>query len=341
MTALSEAQAARTELHKSSYWPAALKQKGINHLWQTDVHLAATISQLTAAPPPAPVLPIKGCSPGSKILSATDRVSWELPEIQACFGDGAIVRLDYGGAVHDQVVQDALNAGLSPLLCIGGTMRTVPTPTDYTAAVTAACTRWKSKVRYIELGGNEPNGNGQTVQVHAALVNAGAWAARGVDPSLVMMNGGLSPSTDPALGSDELDYATRLIPLVKGSIGHFNMHLYEDATVRGAWNGWDRAFHPESLGGRKSVRQVLDANGMAAVPISSTESGGQASSIGEPAQATYVTDAYADFAARRASGEKVGFVLVYCMRDDEAAAGWGLCRSDHTRRPAWTAAQAA
>ncbi len=339
MTALAEAQAARAELHKSSYWPAALKQKGSNHLWQTDVHLAATIAALTAAPPPGPVL--KGCSPGSKILSATDRVSWELPEIHACFGAGAIVRLDYGGSVHDQVVQDALNAGLSPLLCIGGTMRTVPTPTDYTAAVTATCTRWKGKVRYIELGGNEPNGNGQTVQVHAALVNAGAWAARGVDPSLVMMNGGLSPSTDPALGSDELDYATRLIPLVKGSIGHFNMHLYEDANVRGAWNGWDRAFHPESLGGRQSVRQVLDANGMTAVPISSTESGGQASSIGEAAQTTYVKNAYADFAARRARGEKVGFVLTYCMRDDEAAAGWGLCRGDHTRRPAWTAAQQA
>jgi hypothetical protein len=211
----------------------------------------------------------------------------------------------------------------------------VPTPADYTAAVTAACTRWKGKVRFVEVGGNEPDMNGQTPAVNAALVNAGSRAARAVDPSLVVLNGGIGQ------GAATLPFSTALIPLIAGEIDHFNMHLYDDAAVRGSWNGWDRAFHPESLGGAMSVRQVLDANGMANVLISSTESGGQASSIGEAAQAKYVTDAYADFAARRAAGQKVGFVLTYCMRDDEAAAGWGLCRLDHTRRPAWSAAQAA
>lgn len=55
---LTEAQTARAELRKSSYWPSAFKQKGANHLWLTDVHLAACIAGLTIPPPPPP--PVTG-----------------------------------------------------------------------------------------------------------------------------------------------------------------------------------------------------------------------------------------------------------------------------------------
>lgn len=51
---LTEMQAARAELHRSVYWPSAAKQKGKNHLWLTDQHLAAAIAAMTQPlPPPA------------------------------------------------------------------------------------------------------------------------------------------------------------------------------------------------------------------------------------------------------------------------------------------------
>lgn len=300
--------------------------------------LAALAPAVTPPPPPPPPPPsgvIKGCSPGAKIMSAGDAKSWEIPEIAACFGKGALVRLDYAGSGSDGIVQACVEAGLSPLLLIGGTLHSIPSPAAHASAVTAALTKWKGVCQYIEVGGNEPNLNGQTPQVHAELVKAGYAAAKKVDPSVTVLNGGLAPN------NNTLTHGTQLIPLIKGAVDHFNLHLYEDATVRGSWNNWDRCFHPESLGGAKSLRQVLDANGMSAIPISSTESGGRESDIGETAQAKYVTDAYADFATRRKNGEQVGFILTYCMRDDEYASGWGLCRLDHSRRPAWTQAHAA
>jgi hypothetical protein len=52
--ALNEALAARIELHKSDYWAAAARVKGKNHLWLCDVHLLATITELTPTPTPPP-----------------------------------------------------------------------------------------------------------------------------------------------------------------------------------------------------------------------------------------------------------------------------------------------
>lgn len=334
MTAIEHVLAARAELHKSTYWPAAQRQKGVNHLWQTDVQLAAAIdawNQTTVG-----LLPYKGCSPGARIMSVADRVSWELPEIAACFGKGSLVRLDYGGQGSDQAVQDALDAGLEPLLIVGGTIHTVPTPALYAQTVTTAVNKWKGKVRFYEIGGNEPDLNGQTPFVQSTLVKAGYTAAKAADPSCLVLNGGLGQQPN------QLTYAAALIPLITGYIDHFNMHLYEDATTRATWNGWDRAFHPETFPGQQTVRQLLDANGMKNVPISSTESGASTMKVDEATQAKYVRDAYQEFATRRANGEKVGFLLIYCMRDDELGGpGYGLCRTDHSRRPAWNEAHSA
>ena len=49
---LTEAQLARAQLHQSTYWAAAQKQQGSNHLWQTDIHLGNVISALTLPLPP-------------------------------------------------------------------------------------------------------------------------------------------------------------------------------------------------------------------------------------------------------------------------------------------------
>ncbi len=292
-----------------------------------------TVTPPPPPPPPTSAIPFKGCSTGSKILGAPDGISWEIPEVAACFGSGSLIRIDTG---NDAVVQAALDVGLKILLVIGGTISSSTTPTAHATATTTSVTRWKGKLWGVEVGGNEPNVNGQTASGNAALVKAGYAAAKVADPNVIVCAGSCAPA------DNFLSFLTAFIPLAKGNFDHLAPHLYEDANVRGAWNNWDRCFHPETMSPTLTVRQVLDNNGLQNTPISSGESGGHVATVADEAtQNTYVQHAYADFAARRARGEKVGFITIFCMRNDENAAGWGLCRTDHTRRPAWFSAQAA
>jgi len=71
--ALTEAQAARAELHQSVYWPAAQRQKGSNHLWQTDQHLAAVIADLTIPLPPPLAVTVMGVARQGQTLQAAIR----------------------------------------------------------------------------------------------------------------------------------------------------------------------------------------------------------------------------------------------------------------------------
>lgn len=335
-TALTDIQATCDWMHsskKSGGLGYSITQVQSTHAYKAVIELGGIWPTPTPSPPSPPSFDFKGVSPGSRINSATDGISWELSQIASCT-PGGIIRLDTPS--NDNVIDAAISLGLKTHLLIGGTIKSpLPTPTQYAALVTERITKYKGKVKYVEVGGNEPNDNGIPVEDFAALVNAGSDAARAIDPSLVIMNGGLAPATNT------LTYATQLIPLIKGKINDFNIHLYENAQQRGSWNNWDRCFHPESLAGAPTIRQVLDSCGMSDVRITSTESGGLASQIGVTAQQMYVANAYADFSARRKNGEKVGYILTYCMRDDEVAPGWGLCDVNHNHRPAWTTLQAA
>jgi len=280
--------------------------------------------------PPVTGITNYGISTGAKITAKPTDWAWELDEIKNL--GGGLVRFDYGGSGQDWLVQEILNRGMKPMLLIGGTLHGVPTPSAHAQAVTAAMTKWKGKVPVVEVGGNEPNLNGQTPQQHAALVKASYTAAKAVDPKVIVLNGGIAPA------AATLSYALQLVPLLKGSIDHFNMHLYEDAYVVASWNNWSRCFDPSVLGGQPSIRQALDSNGMSNIPICSTESGANVPKVTEAVQAKTVFNAFDRAAKLRATGD-MSFVLIFSMRNTDYAPGWGLCRDDHSRRPSWTAAK--
>jgi hypothetical protein len=270
-------------------------------------------------------LPVHGVATGATITKRPPDWAWELDQIVQL--GGGLVRFDYGSG-QDWLVQECLNRGLSPLLLFA--------PGATVATVTTALNTWKGKLQVIEVGGNEPNVNGQTPTQHAMKVQALSQAARNIDPNVQVINGGLAP------GSGTLAYALALVPLLKGYIDHFNMHLYEDAYVLAmTWsNSWNACFDPQVLAGKQSIRQCLDVNGMVAVPICSTESGATVRKVSEAQQAQTVANAYERAATLRRSGD-MSFLLTYTIRDDEDPKnpGYGLCRLDKSKRPAWTAAQ--
>ncbi len=72
MSVLSDVLAARAQLHLSTYWPAALRVKGSNHLWQTDVYLASAVAQLQPTPPPPPPAFTKTLQQGGSLDSFLD-----------------------------------------------------------------------------------------------------------------------------------------------------------------------------------------------------------------------------------------------------------------------------
>jgi hypothetical protein len=277
-----------------------------------------------------------GISTGAKINSKPFDWAWELDECKSVT-PGGLVRIDYHGSGQDWLVQEILNRGLAPLLLIQGTMPSTQTPAGHATIVKNAVTKWKGKVAIVEVGGNEPNVNGQTPQQHIALVKAGFQAARSVDPSIDVINGGLAPSPT-GTPKDPHTWATQLLPGLKGYITHFNMHLYEDPAKHGEWNNWSRCFDlyagdiPSK--GKQPIRAILDAAGMKNVPICSTESGGPVPRYQEAGVATIVKNAVAELAHRAAAGE-MSFLLVFSMRDNDYAAGYGLCRLDHSPRPAY------
>jgi hypothetical protein len=180
VTALSEAQAARAELHKSGYWPAALRSKGANHLWLTDVHLAATIALLS----PKRIVGIAtGAGPGTPTsLSGLDLEGY----YNSAVGVGAnAVRFDCRGLTQqfDFAVRRALDAKLKVLIVF---------PDDNTLAGPCAA-------KYVQLGvldyetGNEPNIRGITPQTFLATNNDAYTAIKKVSDSTKVISAGLGP----------------------------------------------------------------------------------------------------------------------------------------------------
>lgn len=108
MDPLTEAQAARAELHRSSYWP---KSAGTgNHLDLTDKHLGNTITALTPLPPPVAESPDKTIvPPAQQIVDKAGHV-WTITAAKqvAINGKadpvtGAVEQLDYvGGRIYQR-----------------------------------------------------------------------------------------------------------------------------------------------------------------------------------------------------------------------------------------------
>ncbi len=323
MTALTEAQAARAELHKSTYWPAALKQKGTNHLWQTDVHLAATIAALTPAPAKRVLGFATGAGPNTPTSTGTNLTTYYGKVKQA---GGNAVRFDCRGltAQFDTAVKAALTAGLNVLILF---------PDDYTLAGPCAA-------KYVPLGvtdyetGNEPNIRNVTPAQFLASNNAAYSAIKQVSSSTKVISAGLAPFgkyTDG--GNNPVYYLEQTLKLGKLFADQLGWHPYPywqgasgaDMVAVHDWSAYSQL--GETAPSAHSLWPGLIAVTELGAP---TWTGG----VTEQAQADLARLALADLKAR----PYIGDIYWYSLQDRVDLTGeqaaFGVFRSDWSAKPA-------
>jgi hypothetical protein len=291
---------------------------------------SVTVSNTTTSPPSSPPnygsIPRFGIATGYKILnrSAADQ-NFELDQIKAV--GAKIVRFDSlpsNQAQVDAVVAGVLARGLEPMLVLFGTTPPISASTAASFAG-AQATKWKGKVRLYEFA-NEPDLNGWNGTSYAQSLIPAYNAIKTADPNAIVIAGALWKGA-----GGPVQFVTDMYNA--GAKGHFDilsLHLYDDPFASGTWNIWNMAFSMTP-----SVRSVMDSHGDQAIPIGATEAGGPTSSYGETGQATIVGH---DFDALR-NNPHLAFVCVYSMMDDDVSGGFGLLRSDRSKRPSWAAYQ--
>ncbi len=309
MTALTEAQAARAELHKSSYWPAAMKQKGSNHLWQTDVHLAATITALTVPPTTRQVGISTGAGTGTPSSLTASALDAYYESVKAVCGQA--VRFDCRGltAQFDLAVKAALVHGLNVLVVF---------PDDPTLAGPCAA-------KYVPVGvldyetGNEPNIHSVTPAQFLSWNNTAYAAIKKVSTDTKVISAGLSPygAYGAATGGDvnPVTYLEQTLNQGKLLFDQFGWHPY---------NFWQDALGPQML-----AYEIWSAwSQMAATPVSAlsllkahglpekiavTEFGAPTYSgaVTQQAQADLITLGVPDLKGR----SYIGDIYLYSLRD--------------------------
>jgi len=216
---------------------------------------------------------------------------FELGQI-ASIGAKAI-RLDYWEAAKaDVTIAKALAHGLEPELVLGATMTYAgrDTVTDFGTRCKNAATKYHGKIRYYETI-NEPNSNGWPAADFVAYQKACYQAIKAVDSRNVVYLSGLNPATSgtQVVQWMQAAYAAGL----KGSYDVLNVHLYGDPAKQGTWSLWCKTFGCNGLVS-PSIVDVMKQYGDGGKPVVSTESGDNAGSVGETAQATAVTGALHD-----------------------------------------------
>jgi hypothetical protein len=290
---------------------------------------ASTVGGRAAIPPDLPSYGVSLGGARSLYRNAAGR-AFELDQISAAFnGRPAIIRVD--STPGDQRllkgwVTAAAARRLEPLLILFGTTRPV-TPAAAARFAASQAMKWKGRVRLYEFA-NEPDLNGWTPEQYTAALKSAYVALKRADPKAILIAGALwkwdgGATANPVGGARE--WVRRMY--AAGAAGYFDLlslHLYDDPDDHGSWNLWDQAFTTSP-----SIRSIMDANGDRSVPIVATEAGGPTTKYGENGQAVIVDHAFDHLYAGQ-----LRMLIVYTMLDDDVP-GFGLIRSDRSRRPAW------
>ena len=270
----------------------------------TSAQTAAVAAATTSTDVYSKPVPHDGVSPGYTILNRTSTMQdWELSQIA---NRGAkLIRLDYWEpAKADVTIGKAFAHGLEPELVIGATQHysTRDTVTDFQSRCSAAATKYHGKIRFYETM-NEPNINGCVPSTFVQYQKACYQAIKAVDSRNQVLLGGISPSPN---GTNA--YGTTYSPVswvqqlyangLKGSFDLMNVHLYGDPTTQASWSVWCQTFGCGTLV-NPSIVQVMAANGDSH-PVVTTESGDNANSVGETAQANAVAGALKDTRVQQA-----------------------------------------
>jgi hypothetical protein len=305
---------------------------------------SVTVSNTASPPPPTSTTggwPRYGTANGWRLPFRTS--SAQDYEIGQDVALGAkIVRVD-GGTATDTVVGKLLAQGITPDVVFGSNPNYPwsTTPAQLASQASSFAAKWGSKIMYECM--NEVDIHGWTPDAYLPYLKAFHDAVKAVAPSATVLIDGLWTGS----GSQALiPWTQRFVDL--GGLNYtdaYNVHLYDDPAEHGSWSAWDMTFGSGGAGyyDTTNVRSILDAwaasHGKPKMPIVSTESGGPVPKYSETKQATIVTNALHAADGVGTGYRKLAFCLIYNVEDDDVA-GFGLLRSDLSRRPSWNAFQA-
>ena len=196
---------------------------------------------------------------------------------------------------------------------------------------------------------NEPNNiafwqPAPNAAAYTTLLRDSYAAIKAVDPSALVITGGLAPEPDDGTNIDATTFVTEMFADgAKGSFNALGFHPYSFPALPNTyepWSGWSQMGQTPT-----SLESILSANGDASVPLWLTEYGAPTSGpdgVGDTAQAEALTQAIAD----AKSTSWIGALYIYTYEDSgndpSTDEDWfGLLNSDGTPKPAFAAVGAA
>jgi hypothetical protein len=258
----------------------------------------------------------------------------------------------------DQVVQAVEAAGMSADLIIDNTpswARTAAANEDWgepSSASVYATFAGQVAAHYGPMGvkayeiWNEENNQAfwypaPNPSLYTAMLKDAYTAIKAVEPSSIVISGGLAPETDDSSGDiAPIEYLQDMYADgAQGSFDALGDHAYSNPALPDTfqtWSGWSQMDQTSP-----SLRSVMTANGDSAKQIWITEIGaptGGSSAVSTTAQAEEVTQAVA--AAKSSSW--IGAEFFYTYEDSSSDPDdYGLLNADGSAKPAWTALAAA
>jgi hypothetical protein len=289
-----------------------------------DFNEGLSLLQETPQLPIQTLLPRYGIANGYKLTvrSPADRAY----ELDRCKEAGAKwIRIDTykdNQPGVEAVLDDADARDMKVCLILHGTTGPFPPTTAYDFAKAQAA-KWKGRNVVYEFC-NEPDLNGWNgTQYGTALVGCRKGLISS-DPDAKLLAGAIFKCETPEHpGGNMAKFINDMYDA--GAKGHFDaisVHLYDVPTWNDPRNGFYMTFGPGP-----NVRQVMDDHGDQALPIICTEAGSRIKTgVDEAKQAERIAAQLAD--------TRCESMATFTMLDDTLT-GFGLLRSDRTKRPSW------
>ena len=202
-------------------------------------------------------------------------------------------------------------------------------------------------VRYFEIW-NEPNladfwEPKPDPAAYTADLKAAYTAIKKVDPSAVVLSGGLAPAENDGKNYDPRTFLEDMyVDGAKESFDELGYHPYsypDSPDTVASWSGWSMM-----AATRPSIRSIMTANGDSSKKVWITEYGAPTSgpnSVGETAQSLDLVQAISQ--AQRL--DWIGSLYIYTWNDIATLPadqnGFGLLTDDNAQKPAYSAVAAA